>query len=298
MIDINPEFTRTVENFGAPGRAWLDALPATVDRLTRQWGLTVEGPGPSGSCSYLLCVHRTGGEPAILKLSVPHREAEREPDALRVWDGDGAVRLLELDATGAMLLERVVPGAPLGRLDDYDRMARIGGELVRRLHVPAPDGHPFELLADVCAQWAANARDRVRTIGSREDRALVDEGAELLEGLPREATERVLLHGDFHHWNVLSAGREPWLAIDAKPMVGDPVFDSAQFLGNHHGIAADAYPRGVDVFADATGFERTRILQWVLAKTAEDAMWSLTVDQAPQAAGILEYARFVKELIR
>jgi streptomycin 6-kinase len=164
--------------------------------------------------------------------------------------------------------------------------------------VPVTDHNPFELLGDVCAQWAANARDRVRTIGPRGDTALIDEGAELLESLPRESSHHVLLHGDFHHWNVLSSLREPWLAIDAKPMVGDPVFDCAQFLGNHHGITGgrDAFVRGVDVFADATGFDRARMLLWVLAKTAADAMWASTVDDPYMSAGILEYARFVKTL--
>ena len=43
---------------------------------------------------------------------------------------------------------------------------------------------------------------------------------------------RVLLHGDFHPGNVLAAAREPWLAIDCKPLVGDPAYDLAQWLGN------------------------------------------------------------------
>jgi streptomycin 6-kinase len=300
VIDINTELARTVDNFGAHGRGWLDALPATIDRLTHQWELTVDEPGPDGSCSYLLAARRTSGEPAMLKVSLPHREAEREPDALAVWDGDGAVRLLELDATGAMLLERIEPGTPLALTSDYDAMARIGAELVGRLHVPAPDGHPFELLTDVCAEWAMKARDRVRSIGSREDVPIVDEGAELLDALPREASEHVLLHGDFHHWNVLAGTREPWLAIDAKPMVGDPVFDCAQFLGNHYGIADDreAFVRGVDVFADASGFDRQRMLSWVFAKSAEDAMWGLSTEQTTYAMHTLDYARFIKELMR
>ena len=109
----------------------------------------------------------------------------------------------------------------------------------------------------------------------------------------------MLLHGDYHHWNVLAAKRGSWLAIDAKPMVGDPVFDAAQFLGNHHGIAGpEAFSRGADVFADAAGFDRRRMLLWVLAKTAEDAMWGLSIGRPEFAAGVLDYARFVRELVR
>ena len=42
----------------------------------------------------------------------------------------------------------------------------------------------------------------------------------------------VALHGDMHHFNVLRAGREPWLAIDPKGLAGDPCFDVCQFLRN------------------------------------------------------------------
>jgi streptomycin 6-kinase len=298
VIAINAQLARTVEEFADDGRAWLDALPSTLERLKQQWSLTVDGPGPDGSCSYLLAVRRADGEPAMLKVSVPHREAEREPDALREWDGDGAVRLLELDASGAMLLERVVPGTRLASHDDPDGISRIGGALLRRLQKPVADGHSFEMLRDVCAEWAANARERIRTIGSREDIPIVEEGAELLESLPGEEKECVLLHGDYHHWNVLASTREPWLAIDAKPMVGDPVFDSAQFLGNRHGVAPESFKRSVDVFADATGFDRRRMLQWILAKTAEDATWGMSTGQRAFAWGTLEYARYIKGMIR
>jgi hypothetical protein len=56
VIDINPQLASMVDNFGTDGRAWLDALPETIDRLTAQWDLTVDRPGPDGSCSYLLAV--------------------------------------------------------------------------------------------------------------------------------------------------------------------------------------------------------------------------------------------------
>jgi streptomycin 6-kinase len=273
-------------------------LPAKLDALAEQWHLTIEASGPEGSCSYIAIVRRSSGEPAILKVPIPHREAAHEAEALRIWDGDAAVRLLELDESGAMLLEPAEPGTPLADLEEYPDMTRIGGEILLRLHRPAPADHPFELLADVCMEWAQLARDRVRRMGLSGDVTLVDEGAELLEALPGEAEESVLLHGDFHHWNVLATTREPWLAIDPKPMVGDPVFDAAQFLGNHHGIVRDRsiFERAVDEFADATGFDRQRMLMWIGAKAAADAMWHLSIDEPANSAGTIEYARFINEL--
>ena len=42
----------------------------------------------------------------------------------------------------------------------------------------------------------------------------------------------MLLHTDLHAGNVLAAKREPWLAIDPKPYVGDPVYDVTQHIFN------------------------------------------------------------------
>jgi streptomycin 6-kinase len=42
----------------------------------------------------------------------------------------------------------------------------------------------------------------------------------------------VLLCTDLHAENVLAAEREPWLAIDPKPCIGDPAFDAIQHMLN------------------------------------------------------------------
>ena len=71
------------------------------------------------------------------------------------------------------------------------------------------------------------------------------QGLNTLSSLDREFTPEslaraVLLHGDFHPGNVLSAQREPWLAIDCKPVVGDPAYDLAQWLGNRYEAVAQS----------------------------------------------------------
>src|SRR5207248_6979446 len=109
---ITPELVRAAERFGDDGRRWLDALPDVVDRLLARWQLTFERIGPEATCSFVGVVSREG-QRAMLKVPIPHDEAEHEPDALRTWNGDGAVRLLELDPSGAMLLELADPGTPL-----------------------------------------------------------------------------------------------------------------------------------------------------------------------------------------
>ena len=51
-------------------------------------------------------------------------------------------------------------------------------------------------------------------------------------GCWRQPALQVLLHGDLHHDNILSATRAPWLIIDAKGLVGDSGYDLGAFLYN------------------------------------------------------------------
>ena len=62
--------------------------------------------------------------------------------------------------------------------------------------------------------------------------AVVERAADLLSELTETSGEPVLLHGDLHHYNILSAEREPWLAIDPKGIVGAAEFDVCAFLRN------------------------------------------------------------------
>src|SRR5215469_5813929 len=92
-----------------PDRAsWLDRLPDALRVLERRWSLTLGVPfdGEDVSCAWVAPVALADGSTAVLKMGMPHMEAEHELDGLRFWDGSPTVRLLGSDhETGAMLLE-------------------------------------------------------------------------------------------------------------------------------------------------------------------------------------------------
>ena len=301
VIEIHEGLRRTIEQFGDEGRAWLARLPEAISRLESEWNLEVGPTFGNASVSYTAPATRTHtGERVVLKVPIPHEEAEHEADALRVWGGRGAVRLIDLDeGTGAMLLEACRPGDRLSDAVAPDEVSTIGGSLLRELHRPTDDhAVPFRRLGDVMRRWAELARQRVRTIGDPADVDLVDEGAELLKRLPDEAAAHVLLHGDYHHWNVLASTRESWLVIDPKPMVGDPVYDCAQFLGNRYGTRGpDHFESELARFASAAGFDERRVLLWCFARETENCQWYVSVDDRAGANGSVRYARYLRTLV-
>ncbi|GAA3384786.1 aminoglycoside phosphotransferase family protein [Cryptosporangium minutisporangium] len=101
--------------WGDAGRQWLDALPALVDAVARQWGLTIGAPYSGLSYHWVAQVTDAAGAPAVLKLGPPgFGHLQDEAAALRAFDGHGAARLLDADdQRGALLLEQVRPGSLL-----------------------------------------------------------------------------------------------------------------------------------------------------------------------------------------
>jgi streptomycin 6-kinase len=94
------------------------------------------------------------------------------------------------------------------------------------------------------------------------DLSLLGTATQLLGQLAEPGPTEVLLHGDFHHANILSAEREPWLAIDPLPMIGDPAYDCVQYLLFRMGDLADAgtqWGREIDQFCRRLDVEAERV---------------------------------------
>jgi streptomycin 6-kinase len=265
-----------------------------------------------GVCALVLPVRRTDGARAVLKLQQVDDETAGEPLALRAWTGRGAVRLLAHDApTGTMLLERLDAARPLTGLARADSRAavRVVAELLARLTaVPAPPG--VRRLADVARELAARSGaalpgvadpDLRRVLGSCAGalRELLAEGgaggsaarssgaaAEPLlrseaaaEPLLRSEAAAPLLHWDLHFGNVLGAARAPWLAIDPKPLAGDPGFELYPAL--HNRFEADEVRWRFDAMTDALGLDRERARAWTLARVLQTCVWDVEEGRRP-----------------
>jgi streptomycin 6-kinase len=261
-----PEGLRWLE--GRPdGAAWLDGLPALVAAAVERWGLVLGDPYDGGMVSWVAPATTAAGEAVALKLPWPHHEADGEAAALRVWAGDGAVRLLDEDpATGALLLEQARPGTHLSRRPELGTEVIVG--LIARLSVPVADLTPFHPLADEAAAWADGLVDQWERAGRPFERSLVDTAVGLLADLAPTQGPPVLLHQDLHADNVVAAEREPWLALDPKPLVGEAEFAAAPLCRDYDlGHTPEAARRRLDVAVDRLGLDRERARGWAVAQT-------------------------------
>jgi streptomycin 6-kinase len=80
--------------------------------------------------------------------------------------------------------------------------------------------------------------------------------------------ETTLLHGDYHHYNVLRSG-DGYVAIDPKPLVGEPEFDVPPFLWNPIGKVpptVEQTMRRISAFATAGRLDPERIRSWAIVR--------------------------------
>jgi len=205
------------------------------------------------------------GRRAVLKLSFPEPESAQEGAALAHWDGEGAVRLLDADpARNALLVERAEPGTPLWDVEDDEEATVIAASVAAQLwRRPVPDGHPFRILADEAEEWATQLAADWDGLGRPFERRLVDAAATFARELAPSQQQVVLCHQDFQGSNVVRAEREAWLAIDPKPIVGEPAFDVASLLRDRRwAIRREIVDRRLDVLAAVLGLDRERMRGW------------------------------------
>lgn len=200
---------------------WLAALPETIGGLETVWSIHVGEPFQPGGQTAWVAPATRGGEDLVVKVLWRHPEAEHEAEGLRVWDGDGAVRLHATAEVGsetvALLLERCWPGTTLKGRPELEQDDVVAG-LLRRLWRRPPPAHRFHSLQSMCELWAAEFEHRAADHRGRLDPGLERQGIALFRELPATAEHEVLLCTDLHAGNVLAAQREPWLVIDPKPL--------------------------------------------------------------------------------
>ena len=202
------------------------------------------------------------GTEAVLKVQEPHRESEHEAAALELWDGHGAIRLLDHDPDEhALLLERCVPGTPLSEVGQ-DTALDVFVELLPRLWKPA--GEPFRPLADEAAWWVEYLPKQDWSKAPE----LLDAALEALRELPGTQGEQVLVNQDLHAENVLAAQREPWLVIDPKPLAGEREFGVAPIVRSFElGHSKRDVLHRFDRLTSELGLDRERARGWTIAQT-------------------------------
>ncbi len=273
MNDIPAEVLQMAQR-GPAWAEWVKALAGERRDVLAQWQLTPDGDATHGFCSLVIPVRTAEGQEAMLKLAFPDEESEHEALALAQWEGAAAVRLLTADPhRRALLLERLEP-RDLGELWDIEACQIVGG-LYGSLHRPASPQH--RRLTACVDRWTAELAALPRS--APLPRRLVDQAVSLGRSFVADAeSDGTLIHSDLHYANVMARAGN-WVAIDPKPLSGDPHYEIAPMLWNRlhelSGRMRDGIRQRFFTLVDAADLDEERARDWVVVRMLHNALWRL-----------------------
>lgn len=279
MIKVPEPLARSLLKDLDGAAEWIAGFPDLARGYLDRWHCEPDGPIGAGAVAVVVPVRSPYG-PAVIKISPPHPGNADEHQALRLWNGDGAVRLLDCDpGVFALLLERVEDR----RLDvGVEEGIAVGGELSARLAVPAPAG--MKRLADTTAEWEQQLHDDHRTAGpALSDRAF-GAAVETVRDLGRDDTS-TMLHGDLHAGNILHSDRG-WVAIDPKGVSGTAAYDALTVCAYRRDELADDQVgdlrRRIMIFSEAAGVDLDLSRRCVQARAVSGLLWDLNRGDVPR----------------
>lgn len=299
--DADPAVPRPGSAPRVDGTAWLDRLPRLVDEALARWDLRLDPTAAlrAGSSALVVPVVTRSGTPGALKVGWPHTESDTEHLALRAWGGRHAVRLLAADPpSGTLLLERLDAERDLTSGSVVETTAALG-EILRGLDRPAPGWAPplsgeLEATVEELAQFHAGSAS-----GHLLPRRMSQRAASLADdllGAGAATLDARLVHSDLHQLNVLR--RDPpgeWVAIDAKPLAGDPHWAVAPALWNRWTDVRAAHdPRAhlqlrLAILCEAAGLDQDRARAMSIVRLVRSAVRALG-EAHPDADGWVDRA--------
>jgi streptomycin 6-kinase len=246
-------------------------LDRTAAEVRERWALVNDGALPMRN-RYVEPVRRADGTPAVLKVGpAGDGDFDRELDAVEWFSGHGGVEVLALDRErGALLMERVFPGAELRELalEDDEAATEIAAGVMERLWLPAP------------------ATTRLPTVGDWGEESLTGHDAAVFSELCDSSGAPVVLHGDLHHENILRSG-EGWVAIDPAGVIGEREYEIGALMHNPWPGLLDLprpgriLARRLDLLAERLGFDRDRLAAWAWVIAKLSAAWCVDDREDP-----------------
>ena len=277
-----------IAKYGDRGKQWLATVPIFVKNLAHQWGLSNLKPVEDLTYNYVLSGFR-GTQPIILKIGLDHQELEKEVKTLECFKGPYAVKILQYQ-TGAVLLEQALPGASLHSFfpEKDSHSLEIACDLMQQLHqLPPPKDSGFPSLAD-----RVSVLDKSLDIPNN----YLHKARALKTQLLATAPPSVLLHGDFHHGNILQHA-DSWIVIDPQAVMGDPTYELAIFICNpfqkliESPDAQNIITCRIALAAEKLCIDPARIYRWTFVHSVLAWAWSLE-----DGRNIEEFARLTEIL--
>lgn len=271
--------TYLLQVYGKQGALWFEKLPDLIKKIGSRYSLSQLVPFENSCYHYLLAGYQ-GSIPVVLKLGMDHGALEREGKALKAFAGCGTLDLLASEP-GVLLLKRIIPGTPLPAFtaEKEESSVCIACDLIKKLYQSPASlqsfSHVKEWLENLDRNWPsipALYLEKARTLRN--------------ELLSTEKSSH-LLHGDFHHKNILQ-GEDGWVAIDPKGVIGEAGYDMATFIRNpieelwSHPQARELIECRISLISAKLKGNAQRLRNWCFVQTVLGWTWALEDNKSPE----------------
>jgi len=267
--------------FGERGIDWLNSLASIIESYEKKWKIKAQPAFAHLSHNYVAPATDDTDRNLVLKIGVPAYEFLSEIDALSIFNGDGVNKIYESNPEhGVMLIERLKPGKMLSELENDDNATEVAGLVMKNLWKRIDEHSKFPTMTK-WFQGLKRYRENYDTGRGPLPDELVSKAERLSQELLSTSHNHMLLHGDLHHKNILSATREPWLAIDPKGLIGEPEYEIGALLRNpipelySMPNLKNVLMRRIDILHEILGFDKDRMKGWAFSQAVLSAFWIL-----------------------
>lgn len=275
------------------GKEFYDKVSRDIETYADKWALTSFQFIPSYSVNLVfICESATFGR-AALKIGNPSSgEINTEFNTLCEYNGRRFCSVFDADVENGVILEECVqPGNPLREESSLDKRLSVFCSLYKGLHIPPANAEIYPTYTG----WVSRITE---TMGKRQDckelYLYMKKAKDICLSVSTLYSQTMLLHGDFHHDNILLGHDGEYKIIDPKGVIGDPVFDVPRFILNEFGdeITTELYKKINDIIGilgKELHIPNDILKQCLFVETTMGVCWSAEDGSTPE-----EYQRLIK----
>jgi streptomycin 6-kinase len=285
---------------GGDADEWLAAVPDLISSVTGRWDLHVTAVANRIDAFGMSIPARRDSDRMTLRIAYPDAFLADETAALRAWDGAGAVRVLEEDDNGAQLRSSPSPGTALSLERNEMRALRMVADALRQLWITPPDG--IQTLAAEVRTWGSSMPERFESVHEPFDEQLMRDAEVMFRSFGPSQMDAVLLHGDVRLDTFLLDG-ERAVAIDPKPLAGEPAFDVAALLRDGPGDLVRDPAAGrqrlqgrLEQLTDLLDVRASRVRGWAFAVAIDTGLYAYETGDIDGGDLMIEVARLCQSL--
>lgn len=286
------EIENVINHFG---KDFYEKVLRDIEAYADKWTLTSFQFIPSYSAKIIFKCYSENFGNVVLKISnLSFREVFAEYNTLCQYNGRRFCRVFDADIENGVILEECVqPGNPLRDESSLDKRLSVFCSLYKGLHIPPDKAEIYPTYTE----WVGRITEYMSKRQDCKELYLhMKKAKDICLSVSTLYSQKMLLHGDFHHDNILLGNDGEYIIIDPKGVIGDPVFDVPRFILNEFGdeITTELYKKInyiICILEKNLNIPNDILRQCLYVETAMGECWMVEDGSTPE-----EYPRLNKSV--